>query len=241
MTKAIELSKKVIKDFSNDWLQELENNNLHFTFGAIYNIPSLEIEDKNRIICYIILAYSPESLWLDLQRDRHDNKKRILDNLGANINEPIYKSIFTDSNDIIGMCVFNYLDSLKDWRWPAIFNLLDFSSKMQRFASKETESEKSWDELTKDGQKQTLTEDLDIEKVVKVNKQKGELLQLAIQNREKAESLLEQIRKDYLNTDVAVKSDFGFSFTDTAKKRDILSWRTFIKELNSKKNLLASS
>jgi len=236
MSKSVELSKKIIKDLGKDWLQELEDNNLHFTFGAIYNIPNLELEDKNRIICYIILAYSPDSLWLDLQKDRQENKRKILDNIGANSDDDIYKSILTDRNDIVGMCLFNFLDELRDWRWPAIFNLLDFSSKMQRFSSKETESEKSWNEMNKDGEKETLTEELDIEKVVKVNKQKGELLQLAIQKREQAELLLEQIRKDFLQTDIATQNDFGFKFTDSSKKKDILSWRTYIKELNQKKN-----
>lgn len=236
MTKAIDLSKEIIKDISKDWMQELEDRNLHFIFGAIYNIPELPIEDKNRIICFIILAYSPGSLWLDLNRDRYDNKKRILDSLAANTNEDIYKNIITGKNDIIGMCTFNFLEELKDWRWTAIFNLLDFSSKMQRFANKETESEKSWDEINKSsGEKETLTEELDMEKVVKINKQKGELLQLAIQKREQAELLLEQIRKDFMQTDIATQSDFGMKFTDTAKKKDILSWRTFIKQRNEKK------
>lgn len=229
MIKAIELSKKIIKDLGKDWMDELEEINLHFTLGAIYNIPHIDIDDKNRIICFIILSYSPESKWLDLNKDRIDNKKNILTNLGANINSDLYKMILSDGNDIVGMCTFNYLEELKDWRWPAIFNLLDFSSKMQRFSSKETESEKSWDELSKDGNIETLTEELDIEKIVKVNKQKGELLHLAIQKREQAESLLEKIRKDFLQTDIASQADFGFKFTDTSKKKDIMSWRQYIK------------
>ncbi len=132
------------------------------------------------------------------------------------------------------MCIFNFLEEIKDFRWSLIFNLLDYSSKMQRFSSENTDSEKKWDEI-KDGQKHTLTEEIDMDKVVKINKSKGELLGLAIEKRKQAEALLEEIRKDFLHTDVGVKADFGFTFTDTAKKRDVLSWRQWIKDLNAKK------
>jgi len=235
MTKAIDLSKEIIKDISKDWMQELEDRNLHFIFGAIYNIPELPIEDKNRIICFIILAYSPGSLWLDLNRDRYDNKKRILDSLAANTNEEIYKNIITGKNDIIGMCTFNFLEELKDWRWPIVFNLLDYSAKMQRFANKDTETEKSWDEINKEGNKETLTEELDLEKIAKINKEKGNLLQQSIEKREQAEKMLDQIRKDFLLTNEATQADFDFKFSETSKKVDILSWRTFIKQRNEKK------
>lgn len=237
MTKAIDLAKLITKELDKDWSSELEDYNLHFTLGAIYNLPFIEIEDKNRIICFIIYAYSPNSLWLDLQKDRLDNKKRILDNLGANIKEDIYQQILVGNSDIISMSVFNYLEELKDYRWPMVFNLLDYSSKMQRFSNENTESEKKWQEINKEGQKETLTEEVNVEVIVKINKQKGELLQLAIEKRKQAESILEEIRKDYLLTDEATKADFGFKMTDTASKKDILSWRTFIKDLNEKKKL----
>lgn len=234
MSKTIEIAKKISTALDNEWLPELEENNLHLTFGAIYNLPNVEIEDKNRIVCFIIYAYSPDSLWLDLKKDRHTNKKKILDSLGANTNADIYKHLLVNNNEICSMCIFNYLEELKDWRWPVVFNLLDYSSKMQRFANKDTESEKSWDEINKEGQKETLTEEVDMEKVVKINKQKGDLLQMAIDKRRQADALLKEMEKDFLSTDIATQADFLFKFTETAKKKDILSWRTFIRDSKQK-------
>ena len=237
MEKAIRVSKQIIKELDKDWMQELEDNNLHSTFGAIYSIPNIDIEDKNRIICFIIYAYSPESLWLDLKRDRLDNKKRILDSLGANTSLEIYTGILNNSHDIVGMCTFNFLSELKDWRWSMIFSLLDYSSRQQRFASEDTDAEKTWEELNKEGKKETLKEEIDISQILKINKDKGALLQLSIEKRMQADEMIEQIRKDYVATDVATQSDFRFKFTDTSKQRDILSWRKFIKERNERKKV----
>lgn len=241
MQKAIELAKKISKDLETDWLPSLEDHNLHFTFGAIYSIPQIDIEDKNRIVCFIVYAYSPDSLWLDLKKDRLDNKKKILESLGANSKLEIYNQLLENGNDRIGMCIFNYLEELKDSRWREIFANLDYASTMMRFASKKTESEISWDQMNKEGNKETLTQDIDTDKLVKINKDKGILLDLASDKREKAEKLIEQIKKDYVATDASVQSDFNFSFTDTAKKKDILSWRQFISERNERKKTVETA
>jgi hypothetical protein len=66
-------------------------------------------------------------------------------------------------------------------------------------------------------------------------KDKGILIQQSIDAKNNAENILNEIRKDFVATDDAVQKDFAFSFTDTAKKKDVLSWRAFIKDRNLKK------
>ena len=51
------------------------------------------------------------------------------------------------------------------------------------------------------------------------------------------EILIDEIRKEFVTTDTATQSDFKFIFTDTAKKRDILSWRAWIRQLNDMKSI----
>src|SRR5690606_19314881 len=152
-------------------------------------------EDKNRIICFIIYAYSPHSLWLDLKRDRIENKMRILESLGANIKKDIFQQTISNSHEIVQMSVFNFLEEIKDWRWPTIFNLLEFSSKMQRFATEETAEEKKYQKKDKDGETHNITEEIDIKVIANVNKEKGNLLDQAIAKRREADKLLEEIRK----------------------------------------------
>jgi len=115
---------------------------------------------------------------------------------------------------------------------------MDYHSNMFRFANQKTEEEKKNDKFNKDGVVKTLTTEYDIDKISKVNKQKGELMDQALLAREKADKLILEIKKEYVNTDTAVQQDLGFAFTETYNKRDIYSWREFVKtELIPKRKL----
>jgi len=201
----------------------------------VYLLPKETIKNKNIIVCFIIYAYSPESLWLDLRKDRLENKTRILTNLEAEINAKIFKETLNNSNEKIGIAIFNFLEDIKDWRWRQIFGLLDYASRVLSIALRKTEEEKSWEEIDSNSQKQTLTEDVDIEKILKSEKDKGALMDMAEEKRRKADKLIEEIRKDFVATDHATLQDFGFMMSETSKKSDILSWSQFIKERNERK------
>ena len=237
MLKAIELANKIRKDLSKNWLPELEESNLHKTFESVYSLNKATIVDCNTIVCFIIFAYSPDSTWLNLKSDRLDNKIKILSNMDAEVGNQIYQDLLYNKDETIGMSVFNYLEDLKDWKWRAIFDLLDYSSKMFRFATAETEEEKTFDKMNKEGIVASMSESYSIDTIAKVNKEKGLLLDQAISKRKQADTLLDEIRKDYVSTDQSTQADFQFNFTDTAKKKDIMSWRDFIKSRNeTKKN-----
>lgn len=239
MAKAVELAKKISKNLEKNWLTELENINLHKIFSPVYRINS-SIVNLNAIVAFIILAYDPQSQWLDLRKERLENKSRILDSLDIDISQELFQQILSNSHDVVNDAALNYLNDLTDWRWKTIFTLIDYHSNMIRFANQKTESEKTYEKIDKEGIKKSITEEYDIDLITKVNKQKGELLELAIQARQKADKLIAEIKKDFVTTDAAVQADFNFSFTDTAKEKiDILSWRTFIRGLNEKKGSLA--
>ena len=77
--------------------------------------------------------------------------------------------------------------------------MLDYSSKMFRFATAETETEKTFDKMNKEGDVKTLTQEYDIDIISKINKEKGLLLDQAIAKRKQADLILEEIRKEYKN------------------------------------------
>lgn len=233
MKKAIELAKKMQDNLSDNWSEQIEEYGLDHIFLPVYNGPE-RIKDKNTIICYIIHAYNPDSFWLDLRKDRIDNKKRILAHLGADIKSELYKGIIANKNEIANISIFNFLEELKDWRWRSVFDLIEYASRMSRFAAMETSDEKQYEKTSKDGQIQKYKEEVDIKVIVNVNKGKGELIEQSIEARRNANKMLDEIQKEYVTTDNATQQDFGFSFTETAKKRDILSWRHFIKDLKEK-------
>lgn len=234
MQRAVELAKSISKELDKDWKEELIDYNMPDTFKNIYTLDTT-IENKNRIICFIIYSYSPDSLWLDLKKDRLENKTKILHNLNADSGSILFTDILYNRNDIVGTAIYDLLENLKSWKWRGIFDLLDYSSKMFRFATQDTEQEKTIEKMNKEGEVKRITSDYDIETISKINKEKGILLEQAIEKRKKADLLLEEIRKEFVATDIATQADFDFTFTDTSKKRDILSWRTFITELNEKK------
>lgn len=239
MSKEIDLAKLISKDLTTDYKDLIYEYNMPDTFSNIYSIASNTTE-ANTIICFIIYAYSPDSLWLDLKKDRLENKLKILHNLNANVKSDLIQGIINGDNEIAGIAIFDFLEELKSWRWRTIFDLLDYSSRMSRFATQVTEAERRYQKINKEGEVKDVIEELDIDVISKVNKEKGMLLDQSIAKRKQADVLLEEIRKEYVTTDNAVKNDFGFMFTDTSKKRDILKWREFIDELNEKKQKAAN-
>jgi hypothetical protein len=237
IAKSINLAKQIRSDITKNWSEELFDYDLSNAFAPIYGMKDIGLSDKNSIICYIIFSYNPDSLWLDLKKDRIENKTHILLNIGVNVNDELYSGILANKNETVNISIFNFLEHIKDWRWRAVFDLIEYASKISRFASMETDDERKFQKTLKDGEKVDYTEEVEIKTIVSVNKDKGILIQQSIDAREKAHSIIEQIAKDFVQTDNATGQDFNFSFSETSKNKDPLSWREFIKERNQKKLL----
>lgn len=239
MSKSLQLVSLISKEFDKNWTDELKGYNLYHVFKSVYSVNS-DIATLNKIVCYIVYAYDPDSLWLDLKKDRRDNLENILLNLELGINDKIIHKIMTNQQDEVGISIFNFLDNLRTWKWRSIFDLLDFSSRLSRIANKEVKEEMEYEKETKDGKKETFSEEYDINAILKANVTKGQLLDQSIEYRKKADILIEEIRKEFVSTDSATQSDFNFNFTDTSKQRNILSWREFILTRNEKNKLATS-
>ena len=77
MQRNIELAKKMYKDPETNWLSRLEDLNLHIIFRPIYTF-NFKIEILNKVVAFIILAYDNNSEWIDIRKDRTQNKISIL-------------------------------------------------------------------------------------------------------------------------------------------------------------------
>lgn len=244
MQQAVELAKKIIKDYSKDWSLELEDYGLHKIFSPVYSLKQ-PIEIRNKIVCFITYSLSPTSGWLDLKKDRTDNKKKILSHLDVDPSKKIFSDILDKKNEMVSVATFNFLEAMQDWRWGAVYDYYDFSSRLFKFASEKTEEEKKSEKKVKGADKEAsveiITEGLSIETVAKIEKEKGGLLNEAVNKRRQGDALLAEIQKDFVTTDHATKQDYGFQFSDTAKTKDVLSWRQFIagpaKELKAKNHI----
>lgn len=233
MHKNIEAAKTISQSLKENHKELLEDVNLKEVFAEIFKMGFSQTEE-NRLICFVIYAYDPDSPKLNIQKDRYDNKYQILKNLGAAVDNANMQQILTADNEQFNMIALHFLETLTNWKWIQIFSYLEYHSKMIRFANEKTSTEKSF-KVDKEGVK-TVTEEYDVETIAKVNKNKGELLNQAQDARKKAELLLEEIRKEFMLTDNATQQDFGFNFTDTSKKKvDIMSWRAYIREYQDRK------
>jgi len=218
MQLAIECAKVLSESPDTNHLQHLKDTDLYNVFKGIYKL-DITNREANLIVAYIIYAYDPDSLRLNIRKDRYENKQEILSSLGLTYESELLRDIIYNENDVVTNSVTLYLEKLTDWRWPTIYSLLDYHSSMIRFTSQKTETEKKYDKVGKDGSTQTVTKDYDMEAISKVNIQKSDLLKKAVESRETADKLLEEIRKSFMVTDTATQQDFGFTFTETAKKR----------------------
>lgn len=225
MQKSITLALRISKELDKNWQPELEAINLHKIFSPVYSL-DFSFENMNVLIAFIILAFDNDSQWLNLKQDRYENKVKILKSLTDDVTK--FDAILTNENSEINDVIADYLKEQANWKFQTILTLLDYHSNMIRFANQKTEQEKSVDKLSKEGTKQTLSQDYDIDVITKVNKQKGELLEQAIAARKEADKLLSELKKEFVQLDHAVQGDFGFEITDE-KKIDPMSWREFIR------------
>lgn len=214
MIKAIEASKKISKSLGENHLEYLKELNLHKIFEPIFRL-NYSIEVCNTIVCYIIYAYDNHSNWINLNADRLDDKLNILNGLDADINDATFSEIVSQRVVEINDVIVDYLITITNWKWRTILSCFDFHAINTKAA---TEPTTSTDELDK----------------AKINKAKGELLKEAIRQREVGENLLKEIQKDYVKTDRATQQDFNFEITNE-RNIDIMSWRSWIRELNEKK------
>lgn len=228
--KALDIAKNISKKPEADYTDDLHDINLHKTFAPIL---ALKHKGKtcNIIIAYIIFCYSKDSTWLDIRKDRIENKLFVLASLDTDAKSIPFKDIISNQHDIVNDVISEYLIQETDWRWPTIATQLDYHANMLRFINQKTATEKSIDKVDKEGNINSLSQEYDIDTIMKVNKQKGELLQQALTARREADKLLTEIKKDYVALDNAVQQDFGFEITDE-KKMNVLSWRDFIRNKN---------
>lgn len=230
---AVALSLKIIKDLEKNWLPELELANLHTIFRPVYK-HNLTILNINAIVAFVILAYSEESPWLNVRKDRSINKKEILEGIGVDPDNRIYREIVSYENDQVQQVILNYLLFQQDARFVEIISLLEYSNKMILFCNQRTsDKEQSGTTVNEAGEVKESYEYLDQSEIAKINKEKGALLLTAIDARAKAEGLIKTIEQDYQKLDSVMQSEFGFAFTDT--KVDVLSWESRLKFRRSKK------
>jgi len=222
MKKHIEIAKKISSDLEADQREFLKEHNYLQVFESVYKLPE-EKKTINTLICAIIYSYSNSSKWIDLKADGYSINKTILQGLGADINLPIFKEFIELTNDLIADSVGYFYNTMKaDWRFVTARKNIDFHS-----ANIQQENV-DWSKI-------------DEKDKPKVRENIGRTMRLAIEQREIAEKLIEELEKTFVGTNHRSEQEFGLKFTDTEINYSPESWRDFIRKINDEKKKAASS
>ena len=200
-----------------DWQEDLESYNLHVNFSPIYKL-GYSNKISNTIVAFIVRAYDKNSTYIDLRRDRLDDKNKILEGLGANPFNEIFKPIVEGENKEVQDVYLRYLHQQKDVRFRTALMCFEFYTNNINFINEKEDSE------------------LADEKAANVKERKAKLLREMIGLQSQGEALINEIKKDYATLDKITESELGFTYTDP-ENYDINSWSQFIKKKNALKSL----
>lgn len=226
----LELIRDLLGDINSDWEDRLREINAFLEFEPIYKLPYKESE-KNKIVAFIILAYDYQSAQIDVRRERSEDKARILKNIGLDSSSELFKSIVTGEEDIINECGFNYCMSRKNWKFRSALQLIEQSEEGMKYARSRTDEYLIEEEATKEGQILQLKKYLDQGEVAKVKLQKMSVQEKALENRRKADNLIEEIKKEYAPIEKAIEDEYDFAITNS-ENFDVECWADYVRKRN---------
>lgn len=210
---------------SSDWKPELDRINVYEEVAAIY-FQKWSTDFCNRVLAFIVLAYDNRSGWIELHKDRWDNKFKIAQRLGLKTEQKVVKEIIQNQNHTVNDIVAWFVGFQVDWRWDAVLSCFEYASEMMRFAK--TKTNEHIVEATEDGGGKQQLQEVDIEKLSRGNLVKGKNLQDAIEQRKKGEELLKELREQFSVLDTVLHKEGYRKATDLQAME---SWEAYIKEL----------
>ena len=214
----------LIEKPDEDWTAELKSINIYEDVASIYS-KKWPTDFCNRIVAFIVLAYDNKSGWIELHKDRWDNKYKIASRLGLDIKNKTVTAIIENSNFTVNDIVAWFVDYQTDWRWDAIVSCFEYASEMMRFAKTKTEQRVFQDQ--DEGGKMVFNE-VDIDKLSSGNMKKGQNIEAAISQRKRGEELLKEIEEEFVQLNTVMHKEGKRQPTDL---KHIESWEIYIKEL----------
>lgn len=120
----------------------LKEYNIHHIFDPILK----DQQDRRTayvMIAFIILAYSYNSTWINIDKDRYINKKEILSSIirdsGIDIPDDTFDAIVGNQNMILCECINIFVESQKDNDFATLISLSEHISFCRSMAQKTTD------------------------------------------------------------------------------------------------------
>lgn len=185
MDKVLDFVMKNRRSLSSDWKSGLEDLNIWDDVKMLYGFADAPY-DGNLLLCYITLAYHKDSTFLEMHKDRAENKEKIMLSLAGNSKITGCKHILQaliGGNEEIESVINWLLGYQKDWRWITIISCFEYHSKSVRTRTSS----------------QIFT--------AKENVEVGNYLDQGIKKRLEGERLLKEIRIEFVNLDTALEKE----------------------------------
>lgn len=227
MSKLLDKIIKLKADLSADWKPALEDINVYEDIKKLYAM-KWPTKFCNGVLAFIVMSYDNESGWIELHKDRWENKYKIASRLELNIKDKKVKDIVENNNTTVNNTVAWFMEYQKDWRWDSIMTYFEYHSEMMRFGSIKTQEQIVVGE--EEGGKKVLS-DVSIDEQAKGNFRKGVNIEKAVEMRRKGEELLEEIRQQFVTVDTVMEKEGRRRMTDST---NIESWEHFIASIRGK-------
>ena len=135
MNKILSKLMEMRDQLEKDWKSDLIDLNMWEEVRFIYDNP-LDLRESNTILVFIGLAYDNESISIDINQDRLENKIDIFKGLAGiawNINQHFVDAcagVKSPYEEVIEW----YIDRQMDWRWSGILANIEYHSKATSMA-----------------------------------------------------------------------------------------------------------
>lgn len=229
MSKILDLVLQHKQDLTSDWTEDLDKIGVLDEINFVYK-QGWTIEEANRVLAFVILAYDNESGWIELHKNRLDNKRKIWNKLGG-VEDKFGNAIIESASLAAKDLRVWLMRHTRDWRWDTIMTCFDYHAEMMEFGGFKTMDQLETIKYTEsEGGMQEVKEyhSVSVDKLSKGNLDKGSNIEKGIAMRQKGETLLEEIKKEFQQVDSVLEKEGKRKITAAT---DIMSWEKFIASL----------
>lgn len=178
-----------INDLECDWRDPLEELFVWDDVSQLWF--GKEPDEANTVFAFIVLAYHNKSRYLEAHKDRYDNKLKIFSKLAGPsfLTREWYRDVLYNFDKIANYIISWFIEFQKDWRWDSIVTGMEYAARANAMSLMGGNSPK---------------EEVDIGKMIKEGKDA----------RRAADALLEEIRIEKVNINMALKKEDRKEMTD---------------------------
>jgi hypothetical protein len=211
-SKILEAMYRLMHTLETDWTEDLERLNIDLDCEEMYQSEGVNGNTRfgNIILCYTVLAYDNRSQFLEPHKDRWENKRKIITKLAglSALTIPLFNLLIENKHDAAFNLATWYINYQKDSKWNRWITLKEFDSMAQAMAKKGA---------------------LDAQEGVQI----GRMLIEAEKAAEKANELLNDMKKEFLSLDTALEKEERPRVTDM-ENQNFMSYENWLDKKETK-------